>query len=192
MSDINYKSYDGIQENVSMQFLDPIGAGWLPGSWQDTAKFNRRFGLIFDHFTIISGGTEDALDVSCRNMSNLFIDFEVSAGDKYVLTLKGSSSYNGFTRFLIIKPGKWVDVQIGNWHDDDPLSIEQFGGWASSEDNVFSEWRRADGKPIRYAYRFGCKPKWVGTDAKHLWWMSLGLSAYWLAKYALWKLNPKT
>lgn len=185
MSDRNYKSYDGPQEDISHVILDPIGAGWAPGSWQDTCKFNRREGRTFSDFTIINGGTEDGIDASCRNEGNLFERFVVSAGDKYVLTLKGSSSCNTFMDWKITQPGKWVDIQIGNWHDDDPKSIDEgFSQWARSAANEFINIRRMDGKPVRYAYRFGCKPTFMVSDVKYLWWMSLGLSVYWLLKYA--------
>ncbi len=186
MSDKNYKSYDGPQEDVRNVVLDPTGAGWAPGSWQDTCKFNRRRGLAFEEFTIINGGTEDGIDASCRNVGNVFHKFVVSAGDKYVMTLKGSSCDNTFMDWKITQPGKWVDIQIGNWHDDDPKSIdENFSPWANSSGNEFVNIRRMDGKPVRYAYRFGCKPAFSASNAKHLWWMSIGLSVYWLAKYAI-------
>jgi hypothetical protein len=175
--DKNYKSYDGQQEDVSNVVLDPIAAGWQKGSWQDTAKFWEREWRTFENFEIVNGGTEDALDVSSRNNNNLFLNFKVAAGDKYVLTLKGSSSNNIFKEFIITKPGKWVEIQIGNWSDDDL----EHKGWARSKNNAFLDWKRTDGKPIRYAYRFGCKPL-IGNGFKHLWWMSIGLTIYWCAK----------
>lgn len=191
MSDINYKSYDGPQENVSDVRLDPVEYGWTLGSWDDTLKFNRRTSCIFEDFTVVYGGREDAVDISCRNVDNRFRYFTVSSDGKYVLTLKGKSRFNEFYAWTIIRPGRWVDVQIGNWHDDDA----NWGITGSYSDaNTFINWQRADGKPIRYAYRWGCRPTWEGSNVKHLWWMSVGLSLYWLGKY-LWtqcKSRPKT
>lgn len=185
MSDKNYKSYDGAQENVSDVVLDPLADGWAPGSWDDTAKFNRRQSCVFEDFVIVTGGREDGVDISCRNVDNRFRFFEVAGGDKYVLTLKGKSRFNEFYDWKITKPGKWVDIQIGNWHDDDanwPIN----GSY--SDNNTFMLCSRADGEPIRYAYRWGCKPTWVESYVKHLWWMSIGMTIYWVAKYLWTKL----
>lgn len=182
MSDKNYKSYDGPQENVSDVILDPVAAGWPLGSWDDTLKFNRRQSCIFEDFVVVCGGREDAVDISCRNVDNRFRFFNVSSNGKYVLTLKGKSRFNEFFRWIITKPGRWVDVQIGNWHDDDanwPIN----GSY--SDNNLFMVWARTDGKPIRYAYRWGCRPLWEESNVKHLWWMSAGMSLYWWGKY-LW------
>jgi hypothetical protein len=184
MSDKNFKSYDGAQEDVSNVVLDPIAAGWAPGSWADTCKFWRRRFLNFDNFTIVHGGTEDGVDMSSRNCGNFFKHFVVAAGNKYVLTLKGSSTNNHLVRWIITKPGKWVDVQVGNWSDDDPLAIASgYSKWARSSHNIFDQWTRVDGQPVRYAYRYGCKPLWINSNVKHLWWMSVGLTIYWYAKY---------
>ena len=43
--------------------------------------------------------------------------------------------------------------------------------------------RATDGKPVTYCYRWGCKPLFIDTPAKHLWWRSIGLTVYWWAKY---------
>jgi len=189
-TDRNYISFDGEQVDVSDQHLDPIGAGWAPGSWADTCKFYHRDNRLFENFVIVSGGTEDGVDMSSRNVASVFDTFIVAAGDKYVLTLKGSSCHNILSKWVITKPGKWVDVQVGNWSDDDPLSIEQgFSKWARSTGNNFDLWARKDGKPIRYAYRWGCKPVWTNSKVKHLWWMSIGLTLYWYLKYAIVKLS---
>jgi len=191
-TDRNFKSYDGPQEDVREQNLDPIAAGWAPKSWQDTCKFWHREGRTFTDFIIKEGGTEDGVDMSSRNVNNTFDTFVVAAGDRYVLTLKGSSSYNALSKWAITKPGKWVDVQIGNWSDDDPLSIQEgFSKWACSKGNQFDMWARTDGKPVRYAYRWGCKPLWYNSKVTHLWWMSLGLTLYWWGKYALVRLTSK-
>ena len=176
--DKNYKSYDGAQEDVKGATLDPIADGWVKGSWQDTAKFWEREWRNFTNFVVVNGGTEDALDVSSRNNNNHFVNFIVAAGDKYVLTLKGSSSRNTFQNFTITKPGKWVEIQIGNWSDDDL----EHDSWARSKENVFVNWVRQDGKAVRYAYRYGCKPLVSNGNFKHLWWMSIGLTIYWCVK----------
>lgn len=184
--DRNFISFDGEQIGVSGQRLDPIKAGWAPRSWQDTCKFWHRKNLKFTDFVIVDGGSEDGVDMSSRNNGNTFDKFTVAAGDRYVLTLKGSSCDNVLSRWIITRPGKWVDVQIGNWSDDDPLAInEGISKWACSTGNKFTQWSRTDKGPVRYAYRWGCRPVWTDTKVKHLWWMSIGLTLYWYAKYML-------
>lgn len=186
MSDKNFKSYDGEQVDVFDESLDPIAAGWAPGSWQDTARFYKRIDRLYKRFHIIDGGTEDGADISNHNYRNYFGDFWVSAGDKYVLTLKGASCDNVFDNWTITKPGNWVDIQIGNWHDQD-LDDPTIGVCPG---NIFYSIARVDGKPVRYAYRWGCRPKFYYSNTKHLWWMSIGLTIYWWAKYLWLKVRP--
>lgn len=180
--DRNYRSYDGIQENVSNVVLDPLKDGWQEGSWEDTLKFYKRHGLEFKNFTIVTGGNEDGVDVSPANNKNLFKYFTVAGGKRYVLTLKGQSNDNIFEVWVITKPGKWVDVQIGNWSNDD---INNFPAY--SKNNIFRYWKRLDNKPVRYAYRFGCKPQIETSNFKHVVWVSIGITLYWYGKFALLK-----
>lgn len=43
---------------------------------------------------------------------------------------------------------------------------------------------------MTYCYRWGCRPQIINTDAKHLWWRSIGLTIFWYAKY-LWHVILK-
>lgn len=172
--DKNFKSYENrINETIRVGTLNPAINGWEPGSWQDTMKTFQCHGCDFTDADI-RAGTEDALDVGTRCYGNKFRNFMV-VGGKYVITLKSDSDGNIFENWTILKHGKSCDIQLGNWSS---TSTE------SNENNVFRGWKTTDGSPITYSYRFGGgKPIFYDMKVKHLWWLSVGITAYWWAKY---------
>lgn len=176
--DRNYRSWDSEDQHDDRDVTlwptqDPA---WPRGSWQDTAKFHRRSGRKFENFRIVDGGEEDAVDISPACVDNEFRFFRVASGGSYVLTLKGGSSRNILSDWTIDLPGQVVDIEIGNWSSSN---------FDACKGNTFLYWKRADNLPITYCYRLGCRPTFWGMPVKHLWWRSVGLTAYWWAKY-LW------
>jgi len=172
--DNNYRSFGGPQLDLYDIKFDPIADGLEKGSWQDTCKFSYRKGRHYSHFEIVTGGSEDGVDIGTDCTDNIFEYFTVAAGDQYILTLKSGSSRNLLKNWHITKHGKTVDVELGNWSTTNPVK---------DEGNVFDSWTTEDGKPVTYAYRWGSKPIWKNTKTKHLWWRSIGLTAYWCGKY---------
>lgn len=173
--DRNFYSFDTeAQTDAADLRLDPVAAGWLPGSWQDTCKFHARRGCRFDLFDIVTGGTEDAVDVNNGCEGNTFAWFDVASGGAYVLTVKGSSRNNDFAHWRITRPGQVVDIEVGNWSSYNT---------GRDSGNRFRYFSRTDGQPVSYCYRLGCKPVFEYTRTRHLWWRSLGLTAYWWGKY---------
>lgn len=180
--DKNYKSYENLKSEILLDVtLDPLADGWLIDSWQDTAKFYRCEDCMFSGFYVPVAGTEDGLDVGTECDWNHFQDWTV-AGGKYVLTLKSGSDWNFFKNFLITEPGKAVDIEIGNWSSTTTKP---------STGNRFVYWRRMDGEPVTYAYRWGCRPKFFATKTRHLWWRSIGITVYWAGKYFWHKILGK-
>jgi hypothetical protein len=171
--DVNFESYNGEQRNVSDVVLDPLGDGWIIGSWDDTCKFHKRVDSEFSNFTILTGGVEDAVDIGTGCVGNVFSNFTVSGG-RYVLTLKSGSCDNRLVNWYVTKHGDKVDVELGNWSTTNPVR---------DRNNVFVNWESEDGEPITYAYRLGSKPIWINTNTKHLWWRSIGITVYWCFKY---------
>lgn len=171
--DRNYRSFTGQYESLENVALDPLGAGWAKGSWQDTCKFWQCKGCFYESFYIHDAGTEDAVDIGTNCNKNVFTGFTVNGG-KQVLTLKSESSDNMLTDWLIERPGRIVDIEIGNWGSQNT---------GPSERNHFDGWMRRDGKPISYAYRWGCRPTFVDMHVKHLWWRSVGITLFVMGKY---------
>lgn len=171
--DRNYRSFTGQFIDLSNVHLDPLGAGWLKGSWQDTCKFWQCDVCTYWDFLIYDAGEEDAVDVGTNCTDNVFNRFTVNGG-KQVITLKSESHHNTFNDWTIERPGSIVDIEIGNWGSQNT---------GPSKGNKFNRWRRKDRKPITYAYRWGCRPKFVGMDVKHLWWRSIGITLYVMGKY---------
>mgnify|MGYP003624474271 CR=1 FL=1 len=171
--DKNYRSFTGQYENLENVTLDPLGAGWVEGSWQDTCKFWKCDGCFYEGFYIHDAGTEDAVDVGTDCINNVFMGFTVNGG-KQVLTLKSESNDNMLVDWIIERPGSVVDIEIGSWGSQNT---------GPSKGNFFHNWKRRDFKPITYAYRWGCRPKFVDMDVKHLWWRSVGITLFVMGKY---------
>ena len=169
--DKNFRSFDGKQENVFNVVIDPTAEGWT--SWQDSCKFHRRNGCIFSDFWIVDAGDEDGVDIGTECCGNTFSRFTV-AGGKYVLTLKSGSCNNYLQDWIITKPGRVVDLEFGNWNSQNTKK---------DTGNVIYNMTRRDRKPVTWAARWGCEPEFVGTKHKKLVLRSIGITAYWHAKY---------
>lgn len=85
------------------------------GEYADALKVSKRKNVIVEINKIV-GGYEDCIDIN--NFSdNIAIKVdELHASGKYVATIKGSSS-NIELSGHIVKHGKEVDIDIGNWSD---------------------------------------------------------------------------
>lgn len=174
--DRNFRSWDGGGDDPpnSDLILDPEGAGWLRGSWADTAKFHKRVGEVYHTIRVMLGGAEDCVDISPETCDCEFRHFDVQSGGDYVLTLKGGSCHNVLAYWTIRQGGRVVDIEIGNWSSSN---------FERSTGNEFVGWYRNDGLPVTYCYRLGCRPKFTAMRTRHLWWRSLGLTAYWWGKF---------
>lgn len=180
MPDRNYYSYDGVQADDTEKVFDPSGPDWPPGSWQDTLRFYKRYKCKFSYMTVVKAGTEDGVDISNANIGNIFSHFTVPCG-KQGLTFKGGNHDNTLEFWLFTKIGKHVEAEFGNWHSS---NFEWF-----MRGNVCLGWRREDGEPVRYAARLGTAPRFISSNVRRIWWLSIGLTLYWIAKWILVKLH---
>lgn len=179
--DKNFKSFENLHGKiVDVGALEPKREGWT--KWEDTMKTFQCENCAFID-ALIKGGDEDCLDVGTHCNLNQFARFGCSAdGGKYIVTLKSHSENNTFVYFHVYEHGSECDIQLGNWSDQDN---------GSNSGNVFTDWTSEDGKPITYSYRFfaDSKPEFINTNAKHLWWLSAGVTIYFWGKW-LWKKTP--
>ena len=165
-----YRSFGRPHGDMTDVRIDPpVGEAWA-----DAAKFSDCKRQAFSRFFVARGGFEDAVDIGSGVENCLFHRFDVASGGRYVLTLKSGAKNNVLSKWRIRRPGLKVDVEFGNWSD---------ANQDASTGNVLSDWVRADGKPVTYAYRFGGgKPIWRNTKTRHLWWRSIGITIYWWVK----------
>lgn len=179
--DVNYKSYSQLEPGtrIAGENLDPIAIGFKPLSWDDTCKIHQCQNVTFDGFYVV-GGREDCVDGANRNRGNVLSNFTCVPRGKYVLTWKGDSDGNDFDDWFVVGSGKVCDIEIGNWSHVDQ---------GNPRGNVFRRWSKVGGEPITYCYRFGCKPKFEGMNVRHLWWRSVGITLYFYAKLALFKIS---
>ncbi len=178
--DKNYKSYEDLShELVDVGVLNPYEDGWT--EWADTMKTFQCEQVTF-YNGVVTGGEEDVLDVGTHTSLCEFDNFHAHPhGSQYIITLKSGSCGNGFIDWHLHDHGHVCDIQQGNWSDQDN---------GPNDNNAYIWWTAADGKPITYSYRFfsKSKPIFVGTETKHLWWLSLGITVYFWAKWLFVKL----
>lgn len=171
MADTNFLSYQELDgRHVAVGELGPT----FPRMFDDTMKVWRCNYCTF-HDGEISGGREDCIDVGQQSSHNIFEKLWLFSGGQYCCTIKGGSSFNIFRDVLVVVHGRDVDFEFGNWHS---YNFER------SMDNGLVRVMAADGRPVTYCYRLGCRPYIVDSYVKHLWWRSIGLTVYWWYKYA--------
>ncbi len=173
--ELNYRSFYKDSGNVSGLVLNPSADGWSPGSWSDTVHFSGCEHQQFLEF-IVFGGKEDCLDFNNHCEGLLVKNMTLDSGGMYCITLKGGSCDNAFEDILVMSHGDKVDIEIGNWSDQ---SI------GLSKRNEFGNVQSRDGKPVTYAYRLGCKPKFTNSNVHHLFWRSVGITLYYWGKYLI-------
>ena len=169
MPDKNFLSYTGKVGYVESLVVDPT-----PGvEWSDALKFSNVTDSTFDNVRITRAGNEDGIDINNFSSGNRLKRFVVPCG-KQALTLKGGSCNNELDDWLIVGRGKHVELEFGNWSDQ---------SLGTSNGNVIRNIRCDDGKPVRYAGRFGCLPRFVDSKVRHAWWLSVGITLYYWIKY---------
>jgi len=170
MSDKNYKSYEYlIRKTVEGVSLEPEN----PTEYDDIMKVYRCRDCRFLDF-VVEGGKEDCVDLGKESYGNEFRRMKLMPNGRYVFTIKGGSHMNYFKEIEIVGHGNDVDIEIGNW------STSNFD---HSKGNVFNGIWSRDDSLVTYCYRWGCKPTFINSDVKHLWWRSIGLTFYWWFKY---------
>jgi len=169
MPDKNFLSFSGHFGYVRDLVVDPDTT--LP--WADALKFSNVHDSTFDNIRVLHAGSEDGVDMNNFTCRNVLKQFTVPCG-RQALTLKGGSCDNVLVDWLIVGRGKYVELEFGNWSDQ---------SHGLSTGNVIRRVRCDDGKPVRYAGRFGCLPKFEESQVKHVWWMSVGITVYYWTKY---------
>ena len=178
--DKNFKSYESLTgESVDVPNLSPSDHGW--SRWDDTMKTFECYNCDFN-ILAIDGGEEDCIDLGTHTTLCSFRNgLLMGGGSRYLFTIKSHSEDNTFEDFHVMEHAKWCDIQLGNWSDQDNRSN---GG------NRFYDWTTADCKPVTYSYRLfsGSRPEFVGMQARHLWWLSVGMTIYFWVKWLVRKI----
>jgi hypothetical protein len=181
MADINYLSIFGETVNHlrDCKIYPTVSEGGdrNPIPFDDLLKYSNS-GYCYATRCTIGGehpSREDAIDIN-NGCSGIFIDgCFIYAGLKYAITIKGASNCIVVSNTVIVRPGKHVDIDIGNWSD------QYFGRTCGVKLlNVV----RADGEPVRVRVGRAEKPEIVGGNCRVMPLQSLGLKAYWHLKHA--------
>lgn len=176
--DVNYCAYsdqDGVEINGGeIESLTPT-------EYDDILKLSNCTRVRVSRCVInsIGGNREDGVDImrGCRDV--VFNECDVGAGERYAFTLKGGSQDILLRRVSITRPGRWVDIDIGNYSSTVPD--------AKTSKVMLISVTRSDGKPVRVRVGFADDPVIVGGNVKVLRCQSLALKAYVWFRRKFWR-----
>ncbi len=188
--DKNFSSFDQPEHNLqTFEFVNANPASQMkrPEDYDDLLKVSGRQGTAIYNFDATSGSgkhREDGIDINNECTSVRFVHGRVQAGQKGVaITNKGGNFATLFENIVIIAPyGKFVDIEDGNHSDQ---------SWKKTTLTLYKNVRRADGKPVRYAYGRADKASFVDTDVKVVWWYTAALHVYVYVKQLFYPSNKK-
>lgn len=173
-SDRNYyqlpesdRDYDGLDCNPPS--IDPE-------RYDDLLKISGKRNVTVRFFKAEGDGYhfEDGVDLNRECADVVLMDGRVGAGRKGVaVTIKGGSCDTQLVRLIVTRPGRYCDIEIGNWSDQ---------SWKSCDGTIIEDCLRSDGQPVRVAWGRGARPKITGGHVKIVWWWTIALHAYVYAK----------
>lgn len=167
MADRNYPPGDFANrsgERIGPLVLAPEDGG---APYDDIFKVSHCVGCVFTDVDVKAGKQrENGLDLNRDSSGNTFTRLVLDAGGQGAILVKGGSSDNTWNNVLIRKAGGNTDVMIGGYSGQSR---------ATSKDNAFDYIRRADGKPVTYAYTFtrAERPRFTNSNVKFQFWWSL-------------------
>lgn len=189
-ADNNFLSFDQLTHNNQI-FIDvnanPLSQMKRPEDYDDLLKVSGRWGTRIENFDATSGSgnhREDGIDINNESRLVTFCNGHVQAGKKGVaITNKGGNSGTLFDDVVIVAPyGRFVDIEDGNHSDQ---------SWKKTTGTFYRNVRRADGKPVRYAWGRADRATFQDTNVKVVWWYTLALHVYVYVKQIFYPSNKK-
>ncbi len=167
--DVNYCAYadqDGVEINGGV--IESL----TPTEYDDILKLSNCTRVRVSQCAINpnGGNREDGVDIMRGSHDVVLNECDVGAGAKYAFTIKGGSRDVLLRRVVITRPGRWVDIDIGNYSSTVPD--------AKTGRVVLESVTRSDGKPVRVRVGFADDPVVIGGNVTVLRCQSLALKAY--------------
>lgn len=170
--DKNFLSFaDRARETFDNMVVCPELEGERSQDFDDILKISHCAEFTFRNLNVCPEGLqrEDGVDVMRFSRHIAFLNARVAAGAKYAFTIKGGSADILLRNVTITRPGKHVDIDLGNYsHNADGETLRV------TLDNV----RREDSKPVRVRVGWAEPPKIVGGNVRILHLQSLLLKLY--------------
>ena len=180
--DKNYLSFaDRERETHELVILCPEIDGERSEDYDDILKISHCREFTFRDCHVCPEGLqrEDGVDIMRFSRTIAFFNSRVAAGRRYAFTIKGGSSEILLRNVIITRPGRFVDIDLGNYsHNADGKTGKV------TLDNVV----RADGKPVRVRVGWADQPIVIGGNVKILVVQSYLLKIYVHAKRLLAKI----
>lgn len=177
--DNNFLSFsDRCREHLDGLSVCPERDGERSEDFDDLLKISHCCEMTFRNLDVCPEGLqrEDGVDIMRFSKFIAILGGRVAAGRRYAFTIKGGSSEILLRNVQITRPGRWVDVDLGNYsHNADGRTGKV------TLDNV----TREDGKPVRVRVGWADRPQIIGGKVKVLRWQSWLLKAYVHSKRAL-------
>ena len=179
--DTNFLSFaDRAREHHDFLIVCPELEGQRSENFHDLLKISHCCEFTFRHLNVCPEGLqkEDGVDIMRFSRFVAIINARV-AGGLYAFTIKGGCSEILLRNVVITRPGKYVDIDLGNYsHNADGKTGKV------TLDNV----TRADGKPVRVRVGWADQPVVIGGNVEILVVQSYLLKIYVHAKRLLAKI----
>lgn len=155
--------------------IDPESEGQRRDEFDDILKFSHARNVVARRLWV-AGGTENAIDMNRECRAIRVEDSTLISGRQCAIVIKGGSEAIAFTRVKIApaEPDTAYDIEIGGWSDQ---SMER------TRNVTLQEVTRWDGKAVRVVVGHADRPVIIGGRCRVLFWRSLALKTFWLARY---------
>jgi hypothetical protein len=153
MADINYESYAN-QDGVIVE--DREVSPENPLQFSDVLKFSNCTNFRVSRARIM-GGKEDCIDIN-RGQRGLIEETTLVPIGNFAMTIKGGFESLHLRDVVLIRQGKEVSIDLGNWSDQAP--------WKMTKGVVLQGVISQDGQPVTCRVMWAQKPKVIGGNVK--------------------------
>lgn len=176
-TDRNYLSIAD-RDSVTLEdaTISPEHEGEDVYAYDDILKLSKATNFIGRKLTII-GGSENAIDMNRYCTDVLVEDCKLMGGMQCGVVIKGGCRNVALRDVVFHDPDDaGYDIEIGGWSDQSD---------APTTDITLDHCTRKDGRPIRVVLGNATRPRIIGGNVKILFWRSLALKAFILARRLL-------
>lgn len=182
--DINFHSVADVDGRIiECVRFDAAEEGGNPRDFDDTLKFSHARNIIARKIWV-RGGKENAIDMNRECAAIRVEDAMLFGGDQCAVVIKGGSQDITLSRVTIalVEPASACDIELGGWSDQSTAMTRRV---------TLNEVRRLDGCPVRIVLGHAERPLILGGNCRILFWRSVGMKVFWLARWLQTKIQKR-
>jgi hypothetical protein len=164
--------------------FDPEDEGSRAEDFDDILKFSHARNITALRL-YVAGGGENAIDMNRECAGIRIRDSLLRSGDQCAVVIKGGSNDIMLSRVRLDADDDHTayDIELGGWSDQSMKRTRRV---------CLHEVSRLDGRPVRVVVGWADRPAVLGGRCRILFWRSVGLKAFWLARYVARKFQRRT